>query len=282
MKALDLPVVLLIDTLRGMDKRTLRMWIPNQHGAWAMALTPAIVGTLGVAFGAERFPAAIVWLLIAWLIGYCAFFAFGQAARARTVERRRQYMPPVLTYGAISLVAVTIVVVQDPSVLEWAWRYAPLVWIAVWETLQRRPRSLASGAATTVASALLVAVIAHLAGLPTGWSSPAMAATTFLALYFTGTVPLVKTMVRDRGSSAMLAFSIGYHVVAIVVMVVYTVLVGFGWWMVAVLVLALARAVYFPLSARRGKRWTAKDIGKAEVVPCVLAALAALGVLLTG
>lgn len=267
--------------------RNLRMWIPNQHGAWAMALTPAVVGTLGAGLGAEDAAAsqwlAVALLLLAWFIGYCAFFSFGLLARARTPRRRKQYLPPVLTYGTIATVAVLLLLTLVPAVLWWAVCYVPLIGIAVLETLRAQPRSLLSGAATTVASALLVSVLGSIMGARISWDSPVVLATVFLALYFTGTIPLVKTIIRDRDSAAMLRFSIGFHLIALAVMAAYVVAARAGapgWCMVGVLLLALARACYFPLSARRGRTWRAKQIGMAEVVPCVLAGLAALWALL--
>lgn len=93
--------------------------------------------------------------------------------------------------------------------------FTPLMTIALWETFHGRSRSMASGIATTAASALLVPVIT-MATYATSFSnidSRAWLSFAFLALYFSGTVPLVKTMVRERKTPGFTQFSILFHTV---------------------------------------------------------------------
>jgi 4-hydroxybenzoate polyprenyltransferase len=106
--------------------------------------------------------------------------------------------------------------------------------------------------------------------LPPGADDPAAwGATAVLGAYLVGTVPYVKSMIRERGDRRTLAVSTGYHAVAVVAAVVAT---AAGWvrlpgGVVLTIVAAalLARAVLLP---RRGRVRPAV-IGAGEVVATV-------------
>mgnify|MGYP001508082505 len=92
-----------------------------------------------------------------------------------------------------------------------------------------------------------------------------------LFLYFFGTVPVVKTVIRERRSTPHLVFSIAFHAVVAVLALVSAILSWTGWILFALFVVLLARSAYFPLSMRyQGKKWRAKTIGITELVFTVL------------
>ena len=100
----------------------------------------------------------------------------------------------------------------------------------------------------------------------------------FLALYFSGTIPFVKTMIRERNNPRYLKISIGYHVVALAVVTVLAFSTGAwipGTLAVLTMAAALGRAVGIPWSARHGEPWTARKVGMAEI-PVLLIACAAV------
>ena len=269
-------------------KHGISPWIPNQHGAWAMLISPAALGLVSglTAFVLADAPsyrplAVLPAVLVAWFFGYFAFFAFGLAAKARNPQRRAGYLRPVYVYGSVSLVGIAVALLLQPQLMWWALPFAPLVAIAVWETLQGRGRSALSGVSTVVASALLLPAMTAVGGgegfigeVPTIiW-----VCMVFLALYFSGTIPFVKTMIRERNNPTYLKISIGYHVVAL--LIVGALAVWAGKWVAGALVVltmcvALGRAVWIPWSARHGEPWTARRVGMAEV-PVLLIACAAV------
>ncbi|AKK11559.1 YwiC-like protein [Corynebacterium uterequi] len=249
-----------------------------------MLITPAIVGLVAaVVHGTTAQQGAGHWLavvavLLAWFLGYGSFFAFGLAVKARTWERRRPYLTPCVCYGVPAAVLVGLVALVDaPWLLSWAVTYAPLLAIAAIETLRRRPRSTVSGVATTMAAALLVAAMVDLVGGP---KAEGLAASAVLALYFTGSVPLVKSVIRQRGNDAYFAGSVAYHVLAVGALICLWVCarpssVGMALGL-GVLVAEAAYAVYFPLAQRRGAPVTAKKVGLALAPLGVAAGVASL------
>lgn len=265
-------------------------WVPNQHGAWAMLISPAALGLIAGLVAWVRTDgsplALLVFLavLVAWFFGYFAFFAFGLAVKARNPQRRSRYLKPVYVYGAVSLAGIAVALLLQPQLLWWALPFAPLVVLAVGETLRGRGRSTLSGVSTTVASALLYPALVGV-GSGSGTDSVGVAAWAgmiFLAVYFSGTIPFVKSMIRERNNPRYLTGSICYHVLAVFAVLGLVLLAPVGWaaavLMVTTALLALVRAVYVPVAAHEGADWNARRLGMAEV-PVLLVACA--GVLAT-
>ncbi len=273
---------------RKRGRRGISPWVPNQHGAWAMLISPAALGLIS-GLTAHMLADAPSWrplvtlpaVLVAWFFGYFAFFAFGLAAKARNPQRRASYLTPIYVYGPVSLAGIAVALLLQPQLMWWAIPFAPLVAVAVWETLQGRGRSALSGVSTVVASALLLpAMTAVGAGSGAPWEVPTIiwVCMVFLALYFSGTIPFVKTMIRERNNPTYLRISIGYHVVALLIVLALAVWAGkwiAGSLAVLTMLVALGRAVGIPWSARHGEAWTARRVGMAEV-PVLLIACAAV------
>lgn len=268
-------------------------WVPNQHGAWAMLVSPAVLGLIsGVVIGVRTdapatYLVVLLAVLVAWFFGYFAFFAFGLAIKARNAQRRARYLKPVCVYGAVALVGMAVALLLQPALAWWAVPFAPLVAIAIGETATGRGRSTLSGVSTTVASALLYPALTMMgqAGTvtPLDVGPLAWASMIFLAVYFSGTIPFVKSMIRERGNPRYLAGSIIYHGVAVLAVLGMVLLWGVGWvagvLMATTMLIALVRAIYIPLAARGGADWNAKRLGMAEMPVLLVACVAVLATL---
>lgn len=284
-----------------------RGWVPDQHGAWPMAVVPGVVGALG------SHPRGIhVLLVVAWVAG---FLLFHVATLWIASPRRARYTPALVTWGASAAVAGGGLLALAPALVWWAPVFAPLVLVALVEALRRRTRSLASRVSTVLASCLTCAV-AHDLGTGTvrgagGWggvwapgsvSAPAQpgssaqwwpwwegAATVpgsgwghawivtgVLAVYFLGTVPHVRALIRGRGNPAWVAGSLVWHVLGLLAVGAAARVGGVSWWVVAVWGLVLLRAVAIPLDQARRGPWRPLAIGLTEMVVCLLVAVAVL------
>lgn len=258
-----------------------RDWIPDQPGAWVMALAPALAGL--VAGGPTR---DSVWLVVLWALCYCVQFV---AARWLKSRFARRYRMPVAVYGvALAVLGVPFVVI-NPGILRWAPIYivlAALSFLAAW---LRRERSLWGNAVAVFASSMMATVVAsygtrnplHMM-MP---STAVMISAVFAATQF-GSVLFVKTMIRERGSRAYLVASVAWHAALFVGVTwwVWSAVVGLGagaWmyarflWAELAAVWLLARAVALPWvgSRRRVKPIVA---GVTEMVSTLLVFVAAL------
>lgn len=263
-------------------------WVPREHGAWAMLVVPAVVGAL---LTAATWRNAL--LLVTWLVAYLAFHATGLWLRA---SRRPRYWPPVRAYGLAVLVLGGTLLASAPGVLRWAPVYAVLLATSLTCSVRRADRSWLNDGVTVGAAMLMTVVAAGLgrdadpgAGtlggtwVPPGAGDTAVWTTTaVLAAYFLGTVPYVKTLLRERGNRAVLTFSIAYH--AALIVIAAAVLVGLAArdaeadsltvaaLLVVVAVGLLLRAVLVP----RRRPWpSAKAIGFGEIAATLVVTVAA-------
>ena len=235
-------------------RRTVRQFVPPQHGAWAMLLLPYLAGLLVAGFRWPDLP-----LLGAWLSGYLLSYFVLQAIKSR---RPRRYRAPLSWYTPITVALAVPVVVACPRVLFFAPVYAVLLAVNGWYAVRRRERALVNSLASVAQSCLMVFVVATVAGRP-----PGHVVTPFLIvlLYFIGTVLYVKTMIRERDSRAYRLGSIAYHAAAVAVVV------ALGPVPAAVFALLLARAWWLPR-----RRLSPKQVGFVEIAAGLLVLAAAV------
>lgn len=232
-----------------------------------MVTVPALTGVL-LAPTWRQIP-----LLLTWWFGYFTFFAVSVWFRGRY---KRRDLPPVVVYGAGTVVMGVITLVLSFHLLWWALPFAPLVAVAVWETYRRRPRSLLSGESTVVAACLMTPVMVTSAG----WEHLGAGAWSAFAVYlafYAGSVPYVKTLIRERTSIPWFWGSVGYHVVAVWAAVGAVQFGGVHWLCIPVAVWLLVRAYGMPsLAKHRGTPWRPKQVGKLEMLYSVFVIAAAL------
>ena len=212
-------------------RRLSQGWVPRQHGAWAMLVVPPVVGA---ALSGWTWRHGL--LLVAWLVGYLAYHAAGIWLRS---GRRARYERPVLVYGSAGVVLLAALVASAPRLLLWSPAFAVLLGVSLVASLRRADRSWWNDAVTILAAALLTPVAAGL-GAATVEPARLWTATAVLAAYFLGTVPYVKSLIRDRDDPRVRRLSVAYHA---------ALAVG-AWWLHPALgvvaVLLLARAVVVP------------------------------------
>jgi hypothetical protein len=232
-------------------RRTVRQFVPPQHGAWAMLLLPYLAGLLVSGFA---WPAAP--LLGAWVGGYLLSYYLLQAIKTGRFTRFR---PQILLYAPITVALAVPVVVTRPAVLWFAPAYAVLLAVNAWFAWRRRERALLNDLASVVQGCLMVPVVAVVAEVTPRWQPFAV-----VLLYFTGTVLFVKTMIRERGSVAYRRASIGYHLAALAAATLI------GAFAAVVSGALLARAWLLP-----GRPMTPKQVGLVEIGASVLVLAAA-------
>ncbi len=244
--AADYPgAVAATQTLHRPRRRRAPGWVPNQHGAWAMLLSPLVVGIAASSPRWEHLPLTVVWL-----VGYLAFFAAGLWLKS---GRRARFLPPVRAYTLAALPFGAVLLLMRPDLVVWVPLFLPALLVGLWLAAQRQDRSLGSGLATTLAAALMTTV-AYDAGAGTDWVR-AWTLTAVLAAYFVGTLLYVKTMIRERDSRRHYRLSVGYHVAVAAAMALVS------WWLVGLFALLAARAAVLP-----GRGLTPKQVGIGEIV----------------
>ncbi len=202
-------------------------------------------------------------LLAAWLVGFLAYHAAGLWLRS---GRRARYRTPVVAYGAAGTALLAVLLATSPQLLLWAPVFAPLLTVSLVASLRRADRSWWNDTVTILAAALLLPVAAGLGAhaLATG---RLVTATGVVAAYFLGTIPYVKSLIRDRDDPRVRRASVTYHALLAVA----------AWWVApavgVVALLLLARAVVVP---SRWPRVRPAFLGAGEVVASVVVSAAVL------
>ena len=245
-------------------------WLTRQHGGWPMTIVPVLAGS---ALG------GFTWLQLllatSWVIAFLWFDVFTVWMKAvvrvdRTGARRirpyrgRRYVPALVVYGLIALSGALALVIIWPKILLWALAILPCFLIAWGQMWQGKYQSFLARASAIVASALLTPIAYELGSHPDNWYR-ALVSTAFIATYFIGTIPYVKTLIRERGNPVWTRFSLGYHLGMTTAAVIAAALGYITWWMALAWAILTIRAWAYPEAGRRrGKPLRPPVIGVSE------------------
>lgn len=225
-----------------------RKWLTPQHGVWPMLLLPYVVGVVVAGPSWWQLP-----LLVAWLAGYLFSYHALVAVKARRFARARAQL---VTYGTLTVIPGVALLLAFPSLLWFAPAYVLLLGVNATYASRRRERAVVND----LASVLLCVLVAPMAAVVAGVAVSAVAPATLLVLlYLVGTVPYVKTMIRERGERAYYVGSVAYHAAALAAAgwLALPMAVPFGWY--------LARAAWLPRVGLVPKR-----VGMIEILNCAL------------
>jgi hypothetical protein len=240
-----------------------RQWMPRQHGAWAMLAVPFLIGVAASTAGLWQ-----VVLAVASVAGYLAS-ATGQAwLRAR---RREAFTLPLAAYGAAFAVLGLALVAAFPALLLSLVVIGPTAVLIVAGAKPGTRRDLANSVAQAAQALVLVPSAAWVSGAFDAGS--VVVATGVGAAYLLGTVLVVRSVLRERGSRGFTALSVGFHAV----LALPALLLGPAWVLLAVGL--TARAAVLPSAARRlagtGRQLKPVQVGAVEAIASVAVVLVA-------
>ncbi|MER5883544.1 YwiC-like family protein [Streptomyces sp. NPDC001941] len=245
-----------------MSGRRRSRWLPNQHGAWAMLAVPFAAGTF---LGGPRW--SHLALLAAWLLGYLAAYHAQQWLRLRRLSRNpraaARHARPALAFTAALAATGLPLAVYEPWLLLAAAAAVPFVAVNTYFARRNRERDLLNGLAAVVPACGMLLVALRLGGgsVAEGWR-PALAC----LLYFGGTVPYVKTMIRERNSRTYYRASVAFHAAALVLATLLSP------WLALPFALYLTRATVLP-----GRGLKVGVVGAVELVCSALLLATLLG-----
>lgn len=249
--------------------------MPDQHGAWPMAVLPPL---LGIAWAGPH-PVHLL-LMAAWMSAFGAFHAL--ALYWKSPERRRARIRPALaTWSALTLLFGLPLLILVPGFLAWAPYFAPLALVALIEVVRGAERAILTRVTSVCAAALMTPLAAArgiIAPLSPELAHPWVLG-AILSAYFIGTIPLVRSLIRGRGEKRWVAASLLWHLASFIA-ITAAVLHGLAAPVLVLVWIALtARAWAMPVALKRGARLTPLRIGLGEtawsllVMACLLASL---------
>lgn len=243
-----------------------RLAVPSQHGAWAFLIVPTVASGLvgsGTLTG---------WLFaVTWVLAYPASYFLGRALnfriRRRTWSRKAKtelhQAFPWLVFAMIG--AVALLLLQPVIVLGAA--PVALIWlISLWLTYHGRERGILNDL-LLVALASLAPILMWVASsgdweIPTSqWIVVAVS-----ALFFTGSVLHVKSLIRESENKRWRIASIVYSLLCIPASAVISP------WLIPAFAAAAIRAIVVSRNARPGTIGGVEAIISVVMIACIVLA----------
>ncbi|HYO41990.1 MAG TPA: YwiC-like family protein [Candidatus Limnocylindrales bacterium] len=216
-----------------------RLWIPRQHGAWAMLLLPVL---LGVAASTPH-----TWQLAVAGVALAAYLGSATAQTWSRTRRPPEYRLPIAVYGSVAAVLAVLLLARYPELAVAGLVVVPTGIIVFRGAQPGTRRDLANSLLQVVQSLVLVPVTAWVSG---DWDLPRVLAYTGVAAgYQLGVVLVVRSVLRERGNGAFAGLSAGFHLALVAVAAI--------WLPLPYVLLAAgltARAIALPIAQRRMAR----------------------------
>ncbi len=228
----------------------MNLFLPKQHGAWAMVIIPFWLGAIQGGFVWQHVPFFIGWLLL-YLATYPMLLLFKG-------KKRLFYTKWTFIYLVPAILLLLFPLFKNPSIIYFGLLMIPFFIINACYSYKNNDRALLNDL-----SAITAFSFAGLASSFLGSGKVTSAAFLVFAasiLFFIGCTFYVKTMIRERKNIFFKWISWIFH---ILVPVLWLIL---GFWIAAIAYLpSLFRAIKF-----YGKPLSAKQVGIYEIVNAAL------------
>lgn len=225
----------------------MKLFLPKQHGAWAMLLLPFL---LGVILGTPTW-----WhmpLFIGWLFIYLATYPLLKCIKNQ--KNRNLYAKWIWIYALPSVISLLLVLFYNQSMFYFGVSMLPFFLINIYFAKKKNERALLNDI-----SAIVVFGIGGVASYYVGVGNLDLTASllfVFCIAFFIGSTFYVKTMIREKSNNTYKWISWMYHIGLIIVL-----LLSGEPWMTLAFLPSLIRAVSF-----YGKKLSTKKLGILEIV----------------
>lgn len=228
----------------------MKLFLPKQHGAWAMLIIPFWLGALEGGFLWQHIPFFIGWIFL-YLATYPMLLLFKKKKIPFYVKWTVIYMVPALGLLLFPLF-------KSPSIMAFGFLMIPFFTLNAYFTTKNQDRAFMNDI-----SAIIAFSIAGLASSYLGQKSITLESVLFpfltSILFFIGCTFYVKSMIREKKNKHFKWISWSYHFLLVAAWFVS------GNWVVGIaLIPSLLRAILF-----YGKILTPKQIGIYEIINSV-------------
>ncbi|WML43363.1 YwiC-like family protein [Neobacillus sp. PS3-40] len=228
----------------------MKLFLPKQHGAWAMAIIPFWLGVVEGGFVWEHIPFFIGWLFL-YLSTYPMLLLFKK-------KKLMFYSKWTAIYLVPAILILLFPLAKNFSIIYFGLLMIPFFIINAFYSSQNNDRSLMNDFSAIFAFSIVSLGSSFLGnGIVT-----AEAILIFFSsvLFFVGSTFYVKTMIREKNNPQFKWISWAFHVL---IPIVWFVL---GYWIVALAFIpSMLRAIGF-----YGKTLSAKKVGIYEIVNATL------------
>jgi hypothetical protein len=224
----------------------MKLFLPKQHGAWAMLIIPFWLGVVATELVWQHVPFFLGWILL-YLATYPMLLLFKRKKLGYYIKWTCIYMVP-------ALLLLTIPIWLQPKIIYFGILMIPFFIINAYYSSKNRDRALGND--------ISAVIVFSLAGIGSGYFISEQITTSLMlvfissVMFFLGSTFYVKSMIREKKNQQFKWVSWIYHLIVPIV-----------WLLLGGLLLCLAfipslfRAIYF-----YGKPLSAKQVGIYEIV----------------
>ncbi|WP_160724675.1 YwiC-like family protein [Bacillus sp. USDA818B3_A] len=225
----------------------MKLFLPKQHGAWAMLIIPFWLGVIDGGFIWQDIPFFIGWILL-YLATYPMLLLFKK-------KKISFYTKWTIIYIVPALLLMLFPLIHRPSIVFFGFMMLPFFAINAYFTSKNKDRAFMNDL-----SAVFAFSIAGLASSYLGQGTLTLHTLIFpfltSILFFIGCTFYVKTMIREKKNTIFKWISWTYHFLVVAVWFIC------GFWIVAVAYIpSLLRAYFF-----YGKKLSPLQIGIYEII----------------
>lgn len=207
----------------------MKLFLPKQHGAWAMLIIPFWLGVFASSFIWQHIPFFIGWMFL-YLATYPMLFLFKKKNQAFYLKWTFIYLLP-----AVILLLIPLWV--EPKIVYFALMMVPFFVINAYYSKHNNERALLNDFSAIFAFSIVTLATAYLSAGTT--SELVIIAFISSILFFVGCTFYVKSMIREKKNMKYKYISWGFHLL----MVILWMLLG-KWYIAIAFVSSLVRAVY--------------------------------------
>jgi hypothetical protein len=225
----------------------MKLFLPKQHGAWAMLILPFWLGVIDGGFLWQHIPFFIGWLLL-YLATYPMLLLVKKKKPLFYIKWTLIYMVPALLFLLIPLI-------ERPTLFYFGLLMIPFFMINAYYTAQNNDRAFMNDLSAIFAFSIAGIASNYLRNGVVTFETIIFTGLTSV-LFFVGCTFYVKSMIREKKNNQFKWISWTYHLLLVFLWL------AFGLWIVALAYIpSLLRAILF-----YGKTLSPKQIGIYEII----------------
>lgn len=223
----------------------MKLFLPKQHGAWAMVIIPFWLGVVASGFIWQHIPLFFGWLLL-YLATYPMLLLFKK-------KRIPFYTKWTFIYFIPAVLLLLIPIWTRPSIIYFGLAMIPLFIINAYFSSKNNERAFLNDITAIFAFSIAALATSYLALGEI--NAPTMLVFIASILFFIGTTFHVKTIIRERNNIPFKWISWTYHTLVPILWI------AFGYWIIALAFIpSLIRTIYY-----YGKGVKMKEVGIVEI-----------------
>lgn len=227
----------------------MKLFLPKQHGAWAMLIIPFWLGVVASSFMWQHIPFFLGWVFL-YLATYPLLLLFKK-------KKQSFYLKWTIIYFIPAILLLQIPLWTKPSILYFALMMVPFFTMNAYFSKNNNERALLNDFSAIIAFSIVALATAYLSEGKISNSVLLVFITS--VLFFACSTFFVKSMIREKKNIKYKYISWGFHLI-----IVLTWLILGKWYIAIAFVSSLVRAIFL-----YGKPIKIMTLGIIEIINAV-------------